>query len=139
MDSVFRCVSFKFHGAKITSPILVGMQKMIFEYFWFIGLIVVSVAFSLVASRQISRNTGFGRWQLAAHGAALMSIIISWNGVGAVLLKWYLESFFYADHLLLLLNSGLFIVSGVLVIVLGIPFLTIRSSLWFSGKITKQS
>lgn len=105
---------------------------MILEYLWFSALIVISVIFSLIASRQ--EGSDIGSWQIAAHGAALMSIVISWDGIGAVLLKWFLNNLPQANVQIMALTAGVFIVTTGFLIVAGVPFLTITGSLWFIEK-----
>lgn len=107
------------------------------EYMWSIGLMAICVVFALIAERE-TKGEGFdGQWQIAAHGAALLAIVISWDRTGAVLLKWLLghlpqtgsqisEFTAYA----IVGASGLVVVAGIPIVVMTIKFFGIR--IWSS-------
>lgn len=56
-----------------------------YEYFWFSGLMALSVWFSWKAAEHDTIETG--QWQVSAHCAAAMAVILSWSRIGNVVLE----------------------------------------------------
>lgn len=58
------------------------------EWLWFAGFMIVSLVCAKVAETRDCGGAGeaAASWQLAAHGAALLSLVISWERIGAPVL-----------------------------------------------------
>lgn len=115
-----------------------GAHFMTLEHLWFVTLILISIIFSAIASRQSDSYSDFSLWKIAAHIAALMSIIISWNGIGAALLRWFLINLPQGDTAIITLLAGAFIFTTGVLIVIGVPYATISGSIWLIEKRKKK-
>lgn len=96
------------------------------ECAWFIGLMVVCFVFSWIAARYYD-DYGFdsAQWQLAAHGSAVMAVVISWDRTGGELFSSLLSLLPQHGNEIAVLTAAVLTGLTVLIVTAAIPLATI--------------